>query len=246
MTTPTEIWGEKRVRMYFEQGRENPWSRSGDVARDHREFRVRINLTAMYEELEDFEVLAPPYPVWSHTSWDWSEDHSVYSMPEEFPSPEVFVRGAYGDRPLTEQDRAALGFAGGKPPADSHSFELALEVAQGDGELSEVRRAQWRAKKRRSVSYATLAQDNVDLLMEFDRDLVEIGPHRYVTNQWGDRLAPTSYTQPMLCTDGRRHSLSAVRLAWLLEHGEITRSTFLNRTCRDKRCVSAHHHRKKG
>ena len=71
------IWRPQRTRV-FTEAMQNPWSRTGWMARDHRAFYATLGGVDRQEEDEDWPVLAPPRPTvrWVETgdTWTWHVD----------------------------------------------------------------------------------------------------------------------------------------------------------------------------
>lgn len=217
MTPETLIWRPGRVRV-FTRASENPWFRTGSIARDHRAFYDSLSGPDRQEEDEDWEVLAPPRPT---RSWAPGGEQWTFVVDEE-----VFANLPVED---SEPEPAADPVAPAQSPQEHKTKALAerARAREARRKRAEAKRLPWRITLERERNY--------EILSELDgRVLRQPGGHVY----------PPEHLPRFELTDTRgfRRWVTTKQALLIIERGDVEKETRMIKFCPASGCIAPAHH----
>lgn len=216
------IWRPGRIRVYTRHG-ENPWSRTGSIARDHRAFLQGLGGPDRQEEDEDWEVVAPLRPTrrWAPGGepWAFAVDEELFaSLSVELPDLET-EREPLPDRATVAERR-----------------QRARDAAAAKRIRTEKRRSlkaqPWRVTLERESNFRLLSELDARLLRTSDGHCLWIQEH------WSQNPGRLS----MIDTKGFTRSLTIKQAVLVLERGDITKETRMTKDCDQVGCLAPDHH----
>lgn len=217
MTPETLIWRPGRVRV-FARANENPWFRTGSIARDHRAFYDSLSGPDRQEEDEDWEIVAPRRPT---RSWTPGEEHWTFVVDEEhFASLPVEFEDLEPD-----PDPVAPRMS----PQEHKTKALAERARAREARRKrvEAKRLPWRITLERERNY--------EILAEFDDRLIR---------HPGGHVYPPEHLPRFELTDTRgfRRWVTSKQALLIIERGDIEKETRMIKMCPASGCIAPDHH----